>query len=208
MRMSAMRLAGAALAISFAEADAGVPGPARTAGIPCDLADRSTYVLAPSPLSCQYRFRADGGWDTVRLILTLRDCFEAPVGNCSVKATLAPQPGTPALCACEPLDQVAETDATGFAEFSFRRIGGRGPAEVRLTVLCAGSIGFLPRAFEFTSPDLNGSCESAASTNVADLAIFAAGLSTYRKASDFNCNGTVNITDLGLWAAGLGRGCP
>ena len=187
---------------------AGVRDPARIEGIPCDLFVESTWQLAPSPLSCQYRFRADGSADEVRLIVTLRDCFGTPVDDCSLKATLAPRTGTLALCACEPTAQIAQTDAAGFAEFSFRRIGGRGLAEIRLTALCAGNTGFPPRAFEFTSPDLDGSCQSGSSATIIDLGIFASGMSPYRKASDFDCNGAVNIIDLGMWAQGLGLGCP
>jgi hypothetical protein len=203
----------AALAISIVSfvvpASAGVPSPSRLdGGVPCDPDIRSIWTIAPSSLACQHRFRADGGFGELLVILTLRDCFDTPIDRCSVQATLAPTAGTIALCACEPMAQVRDTGPNGAVEFRFRRIGGRGSAEVRLTLLCAGNFGFSPLVFDFTSPDLSGSCEAGSATTIIDLALWAAGLQSYRRESDYNCDGAVNVTDLGLWGSGLGIGCP
>lgn len=190
---------------------AGVPDPARAGdgvGIPCVPADRSYWDLEPAPTSCQYRFAADGSLDELVVVVTLRDCFDTPIAFCAMESTLKPDPGTVAFCSCESPLQAGVTDADGAVEFRYSRIGGRGSLSVALTVQCAGSIGFPDLDVEFTSPDLNGSCEPGASTTVADLGVWAAGLSGYVQASDFDCNGFITISDLGLWARGLGIGCP
>lgn len=191
-------------------AAAGVPDPFRTsAGLRCLPEETSRWGLAPGPHPLQYRFRADGGLDELVALLTLRDCMWQPVEGRVVTAGVTPAPGTPAFCRCEPT-QTAVTRADGTAEFRFRRIGGRGQGQVRMTLWWDQDSyqWFWPLPFDFTSPDLSGSCESGSSTTVVDLGLFAAGMSGYRRESDFDCNGTVNIIDLGIWSSGLGKGCP
>lgn len=195
-----------AVVLSVARADAGVREPA--GDIPCEPTLRSSWGLAPGPLSCQHRFRADGALDELRAILTLRDCFDTPLPGGTMKATLAAAPGSSVLCGCEPLEQIRNTDLDGVAHFSFRGLGGRGTVRVSLTLVFPATYPFPDLSLDFTSPDQNGSCEPGGSTTVIDLGIWAAGLSVYRRESDFDCNGTVNVVDLGLWAGGLGRGCP
>lgn len=208
-RVTALSLSFALLlALSGAPASAGVPSPVPTGGVPCDPMLRSVWRIVPPPLACQHRFRADGALDELRVLLTLRDCFDVPVDRCAVQATLAPTAQTAAFCACESIEQVAETNPFGAVAFAFRRIGGRGSAEVRLTLLCSGNIGFPPLGFDFTSPDLSGSCEPGSATTILDLGLWAAGLQSYRRVSDYNCDGLVNVVDLGVWAGGLGHGCP
>ncbi|MBZ0270263.1 hypothetical protein K8I85_19085 [bacterium] len=188
---------------------AGVRAPADTDGIPCELWLRSTFELEPPPAGCQYRFNALGSLDDLSVILTLRDCFDAPITFCDVRFTVEPAPDTPHFCVCEPAAQVVTTDGDGVATCSFSRIGGSGVAGVRLTVLCGGNVDFpLVLPFTFTSPDQNGSCEPGVSTSIVDLALWAGGLSFYRLASDFNCDGQIGLLDLALWASGIGTGCP
>ena len=179
------------------------------AGVPCTPFERSSVALSAPGVPCQFRFNSLGSLDVLAVDVTLRDCFDEPVPFCDVRATLVPLAGTLALCACEPTSQLRQTDAAGMTRFEFSRIGGRGRAAVNLTALCLGSIGFALRPFDFTSPDLNGSCDPApgSATNIVDLGLWAAGLSAYRTASDYDCSGTVGIIDLGLWASGLGNGC-
>jgi hypothetical protein len=79
-----------------------------------------------------------------------------------------------------------------------------------ITGHCFGNIGITCLEFDFTSSDLDASCETATSaTNVIDLGIWAGCLppSPYCEASDYNCDGTVNVSDLGGWAGGLGSPC-
>lgn len=178
------------------------------AGIPCTPADRSVWLLDERPLDCQYRFSSTGSLDEMLVILTLRDCFDNPVPDCLVSATIKENTGTLALCTCEPAQQTAPTDAVGAVAFVFGGIGGRGSLSVALTSLCGGSIGLPDLETEFTSPDMNGSCETGPSTTIIDLALWAAGLSGYARESDFDCSGAITIADLGLWASGLGIGCP
>lgn len=188
---------------------AGVRAPADDgAGIPCTPADRSIWLLGERPLDCQYRFSSTGSLDEMLVILTLRDCFDNPVPGCLISATIKANAGTLALCTCEPAQQTAPTDATGVVEFTFGGIGGRGSLSVALTSLCGGAIGLPDLETEFTSPDMNGSCDPGQSTTIIDLALWAAGLSGYVRESDFDCSGVITIADLGLWASGIGIGCP
>jgi hypothetical protein len=179
------------------------------AGVPCSPGERSTIVLSAPGSSGQFRVNSAGSLDVLAVDLTLLDCFDQPIPFCDVGATVVPQSGTLALCSCEPMPQLHQTDAAGAARFEFSRIGGRGHAAVNLTAYCAGAIGFASVPFDFTSPDLNGSCEPApgSATNVVDLGLWVSGLTSYRVASDFDCSGTVDVVDLGLWASGLGNGC-
>jgi hypothetical protein len=81
---------------------------------------------------------------------------------------------------------------------------------MNVTIYPAGSWAFPPEEIEFTSPDLNASCESApaASTTVVDLGIWSQGLLTPSPRSDYDCSGGLNgIVDLGVWAGGLTAGC-
>jgi len=174
---------------------------------PCGLWERSRFELLPGNFDCQYRFDAAGSLDELTVLVTLRDCFDTPVEGCNVRATLSAGPGTAALCGCESLEQVQTSGPGGLVEFHFSRIGGWGTADVTLTYLCAGEIDLGTLEVPFTTPDLNGSCEPGASTNIVDLGIFANGLSAYFPAADFDCSGDINIVDLGIWASGLDAGC-
>jgi hypothetical protein len=61
---------------------------------------------------------------------------------------------------------------------------------------------------EFTSQDLNASCEPSNSTNLFDLSAFAGALApSYERYGDYDCNDVVNVFDLAFFAAGLGVGC-
>jgi len=187
---------------------AGVPAPPEGDGIPCDPALRSVFELGTIPAGCQYRFNAAGDLDELLVIATLRDCFDTPVPDCGIQATLTPTAGTEAFCSCEPAVQVVPTDVQGAAQFVFSRLGGRGSLSVALTAVCVGQIGLTTLDFDFTTPDLNGSCEPNASTTIIDLALWSMGLSQYAVRSDLNCDGQVGVVDLALWAHGLGVGCP
>jgi hypothetical protein len=147
----------------------------------------------------------DGGLDSLTLRLTLLDFFGNPVPNCSTTATLV-NTGSGTLCTCCGNRESAITDAMGLATFLFRKIGGRGSGEVRVTAHCPPSIAICHTSFDFTSTDLDGDCID---TDVIDLGLWASGLppNPYRKASDYDCNGTVNIVDLGLFAGGIGVDC-
>ena len=210
MSRSFIFLALGLLALSAAASSwAGVPAPnGATRGIPCDPFLRSKWELVPGPAPCQYRFAANGALDELVVLLTLRDCFDTPVPDCAVQATLTPNAGTVAFCACEPETQIEVTNGVGAAEFRYGRLGGRGALSVALTLLCLGSTGFPSLELDFATPDQNGSCEVGSSTNIIDLGIWAGGLSGYVQSSDLDCSGSVGVLDLALFAQGLGVGCP
>lgn len=179
----------------------GLPGP-----------NRSIVDLSASATPCQYRFRADGAYP-LTLKVTVRDQFDTPVPGARVDVTIAPAAGA-VLCSCEPLLKSGFTDAIGAVPVVFSRLGGRGTLDLAVTAegycdgVPVGKIAIWGGNVDFTTPDLNGSCEAAASSDVFDLGVWATGLPpAYKKASDYTCDGTVDVFDLGFWAGGLGRGC-
>lgn len=182
--------------------------PAR-ADVPCDISLYCDVDIDPPSSGCQYRFNATGSLDVLVVHVTLRDCFENPIADCFVDVTVQPESPADAFCSCEPVTQQVRTDSNGAAVVAFDSIGGRGTLKVCAVSVCLGNIPIGCDVVPFTSPDLNASCEDApaSSTNVIDLGIWAAGLGTYRQASDYNCDGLVSVLDLGLWAGGLGQGC-
>lgn len=181
------------------------------AGIPDPT--RSGIGLNAPGAACQYRFRVDGLLDRLTVKVTVRDAFDVPVASCNVKGTLQSSgASTIAFCACSPCNpQTAATNASGVVNLVFRKIGGRGNLTCTITAQCTGNIGLGTRTFDFTSPDLNGSCQAnpTSSTDVIDLGIWAGGLPpAYNVRSDFNCSGSpVDVVDLGVFAGGLGKGC-
>ena len=184
---------------------------ASLAGIPDP--SRSGIGLSAQGASCQYRFRVDGGLDRLTAKITLRDSFDVPVSGCATKATLQSSGGTTlAFCVCTGCNpQTASTALNGVVNLVFRKIGGRGNLTLTVTATCFGNIGIGTRTFNFTSPDLNGSCQNSptSSTDVVDLGIWAGGLPpAYNVRSDYNCSGSpVDVVDLGVFAGGLGLGC-
>lgn len=181
------------------------------AGIPDP--SRSGIGLNNPGAACQYRFRVDGGLDRLTAKITLRDAFDVPVGSCLVKGTLQSSGATTlAFCSCSPCNpQTGSTNASGVVNLVFRKIGGRGNLTLTVTAQCTGNIGIGSSTFNFTSPDLNGSCQVSptSSTDVVDLGVFAGGLPpAYNVRSDYNCSGSpVDVVDLGVFAGGLGKGC-
>jgi hypothetical protein len=144
--------------------------------------------------------------------ITVRDVFYDPHPELSTSATLESNPATLALCACGPVSQVADTDTSGAVQFIFDRIGGRGGLDVCVTALEGpqGPIELARVSIDFTSPDLDASCElaPASSVDVLDLGIWASGLPPgYAQPSDYDCSGAVDVLDLAIWAGGLGVGC-
>lgn len=191
-------------------AHAGIPRPAVLIGCFPNQAicqDRSAVSVNAPAAACQYRFRI-GGPESLTVSVTLRDGFDLGVAGMPTTIDLVPNAGTVALCGCCPLSRSATTDSAGVARVTFRGIGGAGSLDVAVTARNGpGNVGLFPVTIDFTTPDLGGSCEPANSTDVSDLARWAAGLSSYLRTSDFDCNLSVGIADLGYWAYGLGRGC-
>jgi len=166
--------------------------------------------MEPPPAGCQFRFHPEGLLDELVVHVTLRDAFCIPVVQCSTTATITPTAGTPALCSCEGLSKGGFSDINGAIDFVFNRIGGRGSLHLAITARCVGNIAIAEFEVPFTSPDQDGSCDSAPvyTVNVVDMGIWAAGLGSYVRTSDFTCDGTVGVKDLGMWASGLGTSCP
>lgn len=186
-------------------AEAGVPGP----GGPCGDLLRSSVGLSGQSQSCQYRFRVDGGLDALGVNITLRDPFDVPIGNCETSVTIASTSGS--FCGCEPTALTAFTEPDGTLSVFFSRLGGRGELAVKVTAHCCAGIQVASIPVVFSTPDLDGSCESApaVSTTVTDLALWASALppGPYALASDYDCSGAIGLLDLGIWAGGLALGC-
>jgi hypothetical protein len=158
---------------------------------------------------CQYVFDLVGAAEALVVSVTVRDAFDVPIAACSTSATLIPNGGTIAFCACSSARRAGYTDSTGAVEFVFDGIGGRGTLDVRVITHCYGDIPICGvEHIEFTSPDLDASCEPLSAIDIIDLAIWAGGLPpAYSQYSDYNCSGTVDIIDLGVFAGSLGTGC-
>ena len=197
MRLSLLPLAVVALWSGIVSA--GVPDPST-----------SSVAITGQGSACQFRFRADGGLDQMTVSVTVRGPFGEPEAHCSTSVTLAPNPATLALCTCGPISQGAMPNSNGAFQLVFDRIGGRGSLNVCVTALCQGRIALACVPFDFTSPDLDGSCPAnpASAVDVIDLGIWANGLPpSYAEPSDYDCSGAVDVLDLATWAGGLGLGC-
>lgn len=175
----------------------------------------SVSISGQSLGPCHFVFRADGGYDVMAVALTLTNDFNDPVANCSTSVTLAlvddPSSSLDGVCECgEPLHRWVVTDANGCANLEWSRLGGHGTLEMNITAYPYGPWAFAPEEIEFTSPDLDASCEAApaVSTTVIDLGIWASGLQVPASRSDYDCSGGLNtVIDLGVWASALGAGC-
>jgi len=205
-------LAGAlALLAAGSAAEAGVRAPDASGCFPnqAPCPPRSDFLLSGQGAACHFRFRADGGLDKLTLTITLRDGFDQPVPDCSTSVTIEAGSGALALCSCCPLRQAGHSAADGSLRVVFSKLGGRGSLSLRVTAHCAGDIGMFEDEIPFTSPDLNGSCEAASSTNILDLGLWAMCLPPAPPCvvSDYDCSGTISLIDMAIWAGGLGRGC-
>lgn len=176
-----------------------------TAGAAVPDPSRSGVGIPAGPVPCQFRFRADGGLDQLNVRVTLRDAFDTVVPNCSTSVTLKTKVGTLAYCNCCPSRKGGTTAIDGTLVLGpWRCIGGRGLLDVCVTAHCQGNIAIGCTEIKFTAPDLDADCLD---TDVIDLGIWAGGLGTYKRESDYNCDLTVNVIDLGVWAGGLGKTC-
>jgi len=206
-------LAGAILLSSIGTpAVAGVRMPAPSGCFPNEVPcpSRCSFGVSGQGVACQFRFRPDGGLDALTVSVTLRDAFDFPVADCSTSVTIHDGAGTLALCGCGPMRQGEPSGADGTMQAVFARLGGRGDLSVSVSAHCHGNVGLFQDEIPFTSPDLDGSCDTGASAvTVIDLGIWAACLppGPYCRPSDFNCDGSVSVIDLGMWAGALGSGC-
>jgi hypothetical protein len=140
--------------------------------------------------------------------LVLRNSFNLPVVSCAVSIELVPNDDTVEFCSCCPAIAEGITDTNGFFQATFSSIGGYGSLDVVTHSHCIGNVLISVDTIEFTSQDLNASCEAAGSTNLFDLARFGAALApSYETYGDYDCSATVNVLDLGFFANGLGVGC-
>ncbi len=178
-----------------AAAIAGVPDPSH-----------SGFDVSGTGVPCQYRFNATGGLDVLSVNLTLRDPFDTPVANCTTSATIIANTGP--FCACVDV-ATGVSNASGVVTLTFSRIGGNGTLDVCVTAQCSGGVAMGCSTINFTSPDLDGSCEvTGSATGVIDLGIFAAGLPPgYNTNADYDCDLDVDVIDLGTFASGLGTNC-
>jgi hypothetical protein len=174
---------------------------------------RSVGRVSAAPVGCQFRFHQAGALDAMTLAVTLRDAFDTPV-PCSTWVDIVD--ASPAFCVVDPtqlstntLTGTGWTTPQGEALYVFDRLGGRGTLTLQLSAAgCCHQPGFgavfvLEETVQFTSPDLNGSCDPV--VDVLDLGLWASCLSPspYCRTSDFNCDSEVGVLDLALWASGL-----
>lgn len=190
---------------------AGVPDPARS----------GCGSTGTGSATCHYFFREDGSADVLTCCVTLRDAFDTPVPACSTSFTMTPGVGTANWCKCTggggaefvSYRTTDFSDSSGVIYFICDAMGGAGTLDLAITTHCAGAgnIEICTKTVNFTSTDLDGSCQSggSGSTDIFDLGLFANGLPPgYDVNADYNCDGVVDIFDLGDFAGGLGVGCP
>ena len=189
-----------ALLVCSSASFAGVPDPTQSSCV-------VTGALTGSA-GTQFRFNATGTADVLVATVTLLDAFGVPVAGCSTSATVTGA----GLCACPGGETTTGiTDASGVVSLSFTVLGGYGgDLQVAVTSHCVGDILICTNGPHFyTSPDLDGSCDSGNSTGIVDLGLWAGTLPpAYGLFGDYNCDGSVGVVDLGFWAGGLGNGCP
>lgn len=149
-------------------------------------------------------FQVDGSGDPLTLEVTVRHSFGHVMPNVLAAVTLNPAPGS-VLCSCCPLLQEGLTDSSGVFVASFGKLGGHGDLSLDVTAQWGPPIPFWSIPIEFTSPDLNGSCEPppGSATTILDLGLWAQGGAM----SDYDCDSQITVIDLGIWAGGLGVSC-
>jgi len=192
------------------------------AGVPS--LTRSSWRLSEPTVGCHYRFRADGGLDVLTLYVTLRTELDVPAPDCESSVTVSlvgPPPSGgdcghaasvgSALCSCCPLSRSAVSAVDGTFAVTFARLGGRGTAQVCVTALCLGTNEEICcEEFAFTSPDLDGTCQTfGSSTSIIDFGIWAGCYSPNPpcNAADYNCDCQVGVLDVAIYAGGLGLNC-
>jgi hypothetical protein len=174
---------------------AGLPDPAR-----------SRVGVSGNAFPCHFRFDPGGGWDVLTVSVSLRDVFDTPVPDCSTSCTLVPD--ALAFCSCCPVTQIGVTDTEGVVQFTWDQIGGRGEIDIVPEALSCIKLTIAGPTITFTSADLEGGCQNEPlGVGVIDMGIWVGGLQVYREASDYDCDGTVDVIDFALWAGGLGSGC-
>jgi hypothetical protein len=140
--------------------------------------------------------------------VTVRSAFLEPIANCPTFISLRPTDAATLLCSCQPLVAEDTTGADGVMTTTFGQLGGRGSLDVVVDVFFGGLYEVARTTVEFTSSDLDASCDPSDAVGVVDLGIWAGGLPpSYLQSSDYDCDGVVDIVDLGIWASGLGVGC-
>jgi hypothetical protein len=169
-------------------------------------------VVVPPRDGCQHVFLPGPASERLTLDVTLRDAFDNPLPEWTVKGTALPEAES-VVCACESLSAEQVSGVAGDARVRFGLLGGRGTLrlEIRATHPLAGTypIDWIS-GLAFTSADQDASCApTGPAANVVDLGLWARGLppAPYRRASDLNCDGTVNVVDLGRFGSGLYEGC-
>jgi hypothetical protein len=184
------------LVVSAATARAGGPDPGM-----------SFCVLSPPTFPCHYVSAADGAF-VLTVTATILDAGGAPVPFVPSSCTLLPKGGTLNFCSCCPNPQFGLTGAAGVVIFTFSAFGGRGLLDILVE---AAGVTVCIDTIEYTSPDLNGSCQAIpfSATTVVDLGIWAGAFppNPFAAWADYDCGGFIGIADLGVWAGGLGDGC-
>lgn len=191
-----------------------VPAPV-TAGLPAPGAGidpvLSSASLSGQTAGCQFRFHPNGTGDVLTVIITLRDWFNQPVADCSTSVTLVPAPGTETfnVCTCCGERQTGATQADGTLQIAWNAIGGFGTLEARVTTHCQGNLALASLPFDFTSSDLSGTCGSAGTVSISDLALWGRGVTpgAWRPA-DWDCSGgSADVFDFGGLAGGYDTNC-
>jgi hypothetical protein len=169
------------------------------AGVPCagttTVVASGTGVCAPGAAVCP-----GGDLQTVNVVVTVRDCYGAPLAGVYVDVSPAGVP--PAVfCFCTPVKTVGPTDALGQTTASYTRFGGCGGLQFYATM---GTVVAGPSpAITIGSPDGNGDCQ----VDLVDFGKFAVQYFTTNTCSDYNCDNLVDLVDFGIFAVHYFHDC-
>lgn len=170
------------------------------AGVPCagttTVVASGDNVCAPGAAVCPA-----GDLHTVNVVVTVRDCYGAPLSGQYVD--VSPAGVVPAVfCFCDSVKTVGPTAIDGTVTASYTEFGGCGDLQFYATI---GTVIAGPSpAITIGSPDGDGDCD----VDLVDFGIFAGNYFSSNSCSDYNCDGIVDLIDFGIFAAHYFHTCP
>lgn len=161
------------------------------AGVPCagttTVVATGTGSCAPDAVVCP-----GGDLQAVDVLVTVRDCYGAPLAGLYVDVSPVGISGT--FCFCDSVKTVGPTDVNGQTTATYTRFGGCGELSFQATI---GTVVAGPSpAITIGSPDGSGDCI----VDLVDFGKFANQYFTANTCSDYNCDGIVDLVDFGIFA--------
>lgn len=177
------------------------------AGVPC--AGTSTVTAAGDGECAPHATVCPGGdMDTVRVSITVRDCYGTPLPGLMV--TVYPTAASTInlrFCIGEESKAVGPTDVTGYTQADFAGFGGCD--YLSFEALVSGVILGPSPAIHIASPDYVQDWQAPMCiVDLVDFSWFAKSFLTNDPCWDYNCDGQVNLLDFGRFAQHFLDNCP